>query len=197
MAKRLKSPSRPQTVPAPKTTASYTLGVPTPAGLFTATYSATGLARIDFPKKTGRPTARVKQLPAIVAAWHAQTNRAMAQSLEGRKPRRLPPLDLSAGTPFQQAVWRALRDIPTGQTRAYAEIAQAIQCPRASRAVGQACGANPIPVLIPCHRVLAAGGRLGGFSGGLEWKRRLLDLEQATSCSARRASAATGRSPCG
>lgn len=67
--------------------------------------------------------------------------------------------------------------IPRGETKSYGEIAMELHRPLASRAVGGACGANPIPVLVPCHRVLAANGRLGGFSGGLEWKRRLLAIE--------------------
>jgi len=67
-----------------------------------------------------------------------------------------------------------LRKIAPGQTKSYAQVARTIGRPGAVRAVGQACGANPIPVVIPCHRVLAAGGKLGGFSGGLDWKRKLL-----------------------
>lgn len=70
--------------------------------------------------------------------------------------------------------------IPSGATTAYGEIARALKKPGATRAVGSACGANPIPVLIPCHRVLAAGGRLGGFSGGLATKRQLLRREDIT-----------------
>jgi O-6-methylguanine DNA methyltransferase len=88
-------------------------------------------------------------------------------------------LDLSAGTPFQQSVWRALEKIPFGQTRSYGEIASAIGNAKGVRAVGGACGANPIPVLVPCHRVLAANGKLGGFAGGLAWKRTLLEREGA------------------
>jgi O-6-methylguanine DNA methyltransferase len=89
----------------------------------------------------------------------------------------LPPLDLSGGTGFQQRVWRALRRIGWGRTKSYAQVAEAIGSPTAVRAVGGACGANPIPVLVPCHRVLAANLRLGGFSGGLNWKRTLLARE--------------------
>lgn len=70
--------------------------------------------------------------------------------------------------------------IPRGATMSYGEIAAKLNNPRASRAVGGACGANPIPLLVPCHRVLAANGRLGGFSGGLDWKRRLLAIEGIT-----------------
>jgi methylated-DNA-[protein]-cysteine S-methyltransferase len=87
-------------------------------------------------------------------------------------------LDLSQGTEFQRAVWRALLDIPRGQTRTYREVAEQIGRPRASRAVGQAVGANPLPVVVPCHRVVAQNG-LGGFGGGLAMKKRLLRLEGA------------------
>ncbi|NDF00956.1 MAG: methylated-DNA--[protein]-cysteine S-methyltransferase, partial [Verrucomicrobia bacterium] len=89
----------------------------------------------------------------------------------------LPPLDLTGGTKFRLRVWDALQRIPRGETRSYGEIAEDLGKRRAARAVGGGCGANPIPVLIPCHRVLAANGRLGGFSGGQEWKRRLLAVE--------------------
>jgi len=85
------------------------------------------------------------------------------------------PLDLG-GTPFQRAVWDALRRIPRGATRTYAELACELGRPGGARAVGAAAGANPVPVLVPCHRLLAADG-LGGFSGGLAAKRALLALE--------------------
>ncbi len=101
----------------------------------------------------------------------------MNEMLAGRAPKSLPPLDISAGTQFQRRVWQALREIGMGTTKSYAQVADAIGKPRATRAVGGACGANPIPVLIPCHRVLAANQRLGGFGGGLDWKRRLLACE--------------------
>jgi O-6-methylguanine DNA methyltransferase len=86
------------------------------------------------------------------------------------------PSEVLPGTAFQTAVWRELKKIPRGQTRTYGEIAAAIGRPTAVRAVGAACGANPLPVLIPCHRVVAKTG-IGGFSGGLPWKRLLLELE--------------------
>ncbi|MDH5527272.1 MAG: methylated-DNA--[protein]-cysteine S-methyltransferase [Nitrospirota bacterium] len=88
------------------------------------------------------------------------------------------PLDID-GTPFQMAVWCAAAQIPRGQTRTYAQVAEAVGSPGAARAVGQALGANPVPLLVPCHRVVAAGGGLGGFTGGLDLKRRLLALEQS------------------
>jgi O-6-methylguanine DNA methyltransferase len=101
----------------------------------------------------------------------------LVDALDGRVPQGLPPLDVASGTEFQRRVWQALRKIPCGQTRSYAEVAKAIGRPKAVRAVGSACGANHIPVLIPCHRVLANNQRLGGFSGGLHWKRLLLGRE--------------------
>lgn len=88
-------------------------------------------------------------------------------------------LDLApAGTPFQRRVWNALTEIPYGQTLSYGEIARRIGLPGAARAVGQANGANPIPIVIPCHRVIAADGTIGGFSSGLEIKRQLLSIER-------------------
>ena len=81
------------------------------------------------------------------------------------------------GTAFQKSVWRAMRKISLGKTKSYGEIASAIGNPKAVRAVGGACGANPVPVLVPCHRVLAANHKLGGFGGGLDWKRSLLKRE--------------------
>jgi O-6-methylguanine DNA methyltransferase len=98
--------------------------------------------------------------------------------LAGRAPKILPPLDLSCGTEFQQSVWQVLLKIPLGETRSYGELAKNLKHPRAFRAVGSACGANPIPVLVPCHRVLAQHRKLGGFTSGLDWKRRLLWREE-------------------
>ncbi len=78
------------------------------------------------------------------------------------------------GTDFQQQVWRAIARIPAGGTQTYGELALAIGRPRAYRAVANACGKNPVPLFIPCHRVVAANGKIGGFSAGLAWKRLLL-----------------------
>ena len=89
------------------------------------------------------------------------------------------PLDLR-GTPFQRKVWNALLDIPYGETRSYAQLARSIGVPNAFRAVGAANGANPISIVIPCHRVISSGGGLGGYGGGLPLKRRLLALESGT-----------------
>jgi len=88
------------------------------------------------------------------------------------------PLEVR-GTPFQQRVWKALRRIPYGETRSYGQIARQVGSARAARAVGMANHANPAAILIPCHRVIAASGDLGGYACGVRFKRRLLDLEAA------------------
>jgi methylated-DNA-[protein]-cysteine S-methyltransferase len=87
------------------------------------------------------------------------------------------PLDPAYGTPFRRRVWEQLTFIPWGETRSYGEIATAVGNTRASRAVGTANKNNPIPILIPCHRVIKADGSLGGYNSGLDIKRRLLALE--------------------
>jgi len=85
------------------------------------------------------------------------------------------------GTEFQRAVWRQLQDIPYGETISYGELARRVGNPKAARAVGSANGANPLPIVIPCHRVIAGDGSIGGFGGGLPTKEILLALEQRTS----------------
>jgi methylated-DNA-[protein]-cysteine S-methyltransferase len=88
------------------------------------------------------------------------------------------PLDMQ-GTPFQLGVWRELERIPYGETRSYMQIALAIGAPKAVRAVGAANGANPVPIIVPCHRVIGTSGKLTGYGGGLPLKQRLLELEGA------------------
>jgi len=85
------------------------------------------------------------------------------------------------GTEFQRAVWRQLQDIPYGETISYGDLARRVGNPKAARAVGSANGANPLPIVIPCHRVIAGDGSIGGFGGGLPTKEILLALEQRTS----------------
>jgi methylated-DNA-[protein]-cysteine S-methyltransferase len=89
------------------------------------------------------------------------------------------------GTPFQRKVWAGLRAIPYGETRTYGELAEALGSPGASRAVGLANGRNPIGIIVPCHRVIGAGGGLTGYGGGLHRKRRLLDFESGAAPAAR------------
>jgi O-6-methylguanine DNA methyltransferase len=156
------------------------LPVSTRDGQFVARYSEKGLAELDFPSREALVVPKRSEggrIPAKVRRWHQVTAAALKNVLAGRSPREFPPLDLSNGTTFQRKVWNTLRKIARGQTKSYGEIARAIGRPGAVRAVGGACGANPIPVLIPCHRVLAANKKLGGFSGGLDWKRTLLARE--------------------
>jgi O-6-methylguanine DNA methyltransferase len=154
----------------------------TPDGVFTAVFSPDGLLAVRFPPP--RPaTSKASPEPPGPApnpklrGWFNLAAKAINAALAGRALPKLPPLDLAQGTEFHQAVWRALTEIPTGETRTYKQIAARLGRPKAARAVGQACGANPIPLLIPCHRVVAAGGRLGGFSAGLAWKELLLERE--------------------
>ncbi len=87
-------------------------------------------------------------------------------------------LDLAGATAFQRAVWEVTRLIPYGEIRSYTWVAEQIKRPEAVRAVGQALGRNPLPIIVPCHRVVASDGRLGGFGGGLEMKRHLIHLEE-------------------
>jgi O-6-methylguanine DNA methyltransferase len=161
-----------------------TVTLPTDWGLFTACFTERGLTRLRFPdaspsRHEAEPdgTASVPS-PARLKQWVGHTQRALEMALCGKPLGKLPPLDWPPGsTPFQIAVWRALREIPVGCTVTYGTFAARLGRPHAARAVGGACGANPIPVLVPCHRVMAANGRLGGFSAGLDWKRRLLAVE--------------------
>jgi methylated-DNA-[protein]-cysteine S-methyltransferase len=88
-------------------------------------------------------------------------------------------LDLAGTTRFQQNVWLTVRSIPRGETRSYGWVASQLGLPKAARAVGQALGRNPVPIVIPCHRVISSDGKLGGFGGGVEIKNFLLQLEQS------------------
>jgi methylated-DNA-[protein]-cysteine S-methyltransferase len=109
---------------------------------------------------------------------------ALSDYFAGKEPR-LPPLDLR-GTPFQERVWRELLAIPYGELRTYGEIAARLGRPGAGRAVGGANHANRVAVLVPCHRVVASGGRLGGYGGGLDVKAWLLAHESAHAPALRR-----------
>ncbi len=125
--------------------------------------------------------------PALMARWtpgsdHPVLRDAAAQFADyfaARRPVFDLPLDLSFGTPFQAAVWQALRAIATGRTLSYGELARRLGAPNAVRAVGAAVGRNPLSVVVPCHRVLGARGELTGYAGGLPRKQALLQLESA------------------
>ena len=152
--------------------------VHSPVGLLTLVASEHGLAAILWPDD--RP-GRVRLDIADEVPDHPvlqETERQLAEYFAGRRTEFDLPLDPS-GTPFQQKVWSALRSIPFGETRTYAEVATQIGHPGAARAVGAASGRNPLSIVAPCHRVVGTGGELTGFAGGLEVKARLLAFERA------------------
>jgi len=144
-----------------------------PVGPLTVEASDAGVCGIRFGgAERPRPpiTARTREnLEGALAA--------LRDYFDGRPPR-LPPLDLH-GSPFQLRVWEALVRIPWGETRTYGELAGLLGAPGSARAVGGANGRNPVAILVPCHRVVASGGRLGGYGGGTEVKARLLAHEAA------------------
>jgi AraC family transcriptional regulator of adaptative response/methylated-DNA-[protein]-cysteine methyltransferase len=119
------------------------------------------------------PGAELRPDTAGLRPWLAEVQ----EYLEGRRTSPDVPLDVR-GTPFQRRVWEALRRIPYGRTRTYREVARAVGAPAAVRAVGGACAANPVALVIPCHRVVRSDGGLGGFAGGIGFKERLLALEK-------------------
>lgn len=154
-----------------QTIQSYCLA--TPVGQMRVEVSDHGLCSLTLPR--GRDRRRRKGMAGLDAMLR-RLQRDLRDYFEGKVMELRHPLDLGGATTFQRAVWRALRRIPHGQTRTYAQIARSIGRPKACRAVGTACGSNPLPLLIPCHRAVACNG-LGGFSAGLGWKKFLLDLE--------------------
>ena len=158
-------------------TQTFTLPISTGDGVFHAHYSERGLAALDFPgRTTGQITKSENGIPDKVNAWHRASETALNRLLAGERKVKFPPLDL-AGTDFQKSVWREMLKIASGKTKSYGEVAEAIGKPGAVRAVGGACGANPVPVFVPCHRVLAANKKIGGFGSGLHWKYKLLKRE--------------------
>lgn len=110
------------------------------------------------------------------AAEMSKTLSAVKAMIAGERPSQALRFDLR-GTEFQKKVWAELLEIPPGKTRSYAEIATRIGKPNAYRAVANACGANPVAIAVPCHRVVASGGKIGGYGGGLDRKRKLLASE--------------------
>ena len=162
----------------------YTSWLAAPIGALRLASTAKGLAFLELPHASGRglegwlrrclPDARCSESEAA----HREAGSQLLEYLEGARTRFELPLDLR-GTPFQLRVWEALLEIPYGETRSYREIARAVRKPDAVRAVGSANGANPVALVVPCHRVIQSGGRLGGYGGGLELKARLLAMERS------------------
>lgn len=128
--------------------------------------------------KNGEQIANNGRTPATRIA--SQARRELQEYFAGRRREFSVPLDM-AGTVFQKKVWRALSEIPYGEVRSYGQIARSVKNPKASRAVGTANGSNPVAIIVPCHRVIAGDGSLGGYGGGLTNKTYLLSLEQ-TAC---------------
>ncbi len=152
------------------------LQVASPLGEVVLAASEAGLCGLWFSGQKHFPA-----LPALPLASPLpilrQAGRQLAEYLAGARRDFELPLDLSAGTDFQQRVWRALRAVPFGATTSYGALAAAIGQPRAAHAVGAAVGRNPISVVVPCHRALGADGALTGYAGGLERKIELLRIE--------------------
>jgi methylated-DNA-[protein]-cysteine S-methyltransferase len=151
--------------------------VDTSIGRLLLVASPAGLRAITF-ERNGRPADPPERSNPAGGGALEEAARQLGDYFERRRRHFDLPLD-SGGTPFQRRVWEALRKIPYGEKRSYGEIAREVGRPDATRAVGAANGANPLPIVVPCHRVVGADGSLTGFGGGLEVKRFLLDLEGA------------------
>jgi methylated-DNA-[protein]-cysteine S-methyltransferase len=153
--------------------------VRTPAGTITVVCSAAGLREVHLgAAETRRREARARGIRFVRRPrWTAGAKAALQRFVAGRAVPATLPLDLACGTPFQRRVWEATRAVPWGEVVSYAEIARRAGAPRAVRAVGNALGDNPVPIVVPCHRVVHSGGSIGGFTSGLDWKRYLLSLE--------------------
>jgi methylated-DNA-[protein]-cysteine S-methyltransferase len=158
--------------------------IETPLGVFGAALTPHGLARLTFPHEPFEECAAWTRhwMPGAAIDDRSDALAELARQLDDYFAGRLRvftlPLDLR-GTPFQVRVWRAVATIPYGEVRSYAQIAAATGNSRAVRAVGLANGANPVPIVVPCHRVVGSDGTLTGYAGGLALKRRLLALEGA------------------
>ena len=158
----------------------------TPLGALVAAATPRGLVRLAYEQDNGGLDAILDRLatrlgPRILEAPERldATRRELDEYFDGRRIRFETPIDWALVSPFGRRVLAAAAAIPFGATRSYAQIATQAGNPRASRASGNALGANPIPVVIPCHRVLRAGGGLGGYTGGLHRKEALLRLERS------------------
>jgi methylated-DNA-[protein]-cysteine S-methyltransferase len=152
--------------------------LPSPLGPLLAEYGENGVRSLRFWPQGEHPPAGTRDEPAPGDALGRAIAGQLSEYFSGIRRSFDLPL-AAAGTPFQQRVWEALAAIPFGAVRSYAQLAEAAGCPGGARAVGQANARNPIPLIVPCHRVTAASGKLGGFSAGLDRKRWLLRHEGA------------------
>ena len=166
---------------APRRTIYY-CALPTPIGRVCVAAGEAGLVRLSFRQSEASFVAELRRLGADVVRSPARTADIVHQLrayFAGERRSFDVRLDLRHTTPFQRRVLLAAARVPAGQVVSYGEIARRIGQPHGSRAVGQALRHNPVPIVIPCHRVIAAGGRIGGYTGGLGIKRKLLRLEGA------------------
>ncbi|MGB9236525.1 MAG: methylated-DNA--[protein]-cysteine S-methyltransferase [Terriglobales bacterium] len=147
-----------------------------PVGPLFLAASTKGLVRLEFETRMMKLDSGTTELHESKQAL-APYLRELDEYFAAERREFTIPLDLR-GTDFQLACWRALLAIPYGETRSYADIARAIGHPQAFRAVGMSNNRNPVAIIVPCHRVIASGGGLCGYGGGLDIKRKLLDLEQ-------------------
>ncbi len=150
-----------------------------PLGPILLAASSRGLAGLWFQGQRHWPQASDRWLAQPGHPVLVQARQQLQAYFDGKLASFDLPVDLSAGTVFQSRVWEALRAIPAGHTESYAALAARIGAPRAVRAVGAAVGRNPLSIVVPCHRVLGAGGALTGYAGGLARKTALLRLEGA------------------
>ncbi len=145
--------------------------------------SAKGLLGTTLPQRSAQEARRLLGDSINQATWSPHSFSDLVERLKayfsGHKVAFPDELDLAGATPFEREVWETTRLIPYGETRSYRWVAEHNRRPGAARAVGQALGRNPLPILVPCHRVVASNGRLCGFRGGLEMKRYLLWREVA------------------
>ena len=145
-----------------------------PLGPLTIAASERGLTGLCFPGRAGAARAEGEQCPQALSSACEQLDQYFAGE------RRDFELDLDlAGTPFQQRVWQRVLEIPYGTTLSYSQLAEAVGRPDILRGVAAAVGRTPVPIVIQCHRVVAASGALTGYGGGLERKQALLDLERS------------------
>ncbi|MFA5111591.1 MAG: methylated-DNA--[protein]-cysteine S-methyltransferase [Desulfobaccales bacterium] len=165
---------------SPHQTKEWVVYLPeTPVGPLKLYFSERGLAALEFAGEESAPQPGGDTPPVHLKPIIEKTKQELIAYFNGA------PADFAAlaldpqGTPFQLRVWQELRRIPRGKTISYGELARRVGNPRGSRAVGQANGTNPLPLIIPCHRVIAADGGLGGYSSGLDRKRWLLKHEGA------------------
>jgi len=158
----------------------YYTGIKSPIGIIWAAATGKGLLRVDFPQPELKFIESIRRrMEAVLVKETGKFHeliRLMRSYFDGERVTFNLPLDLR-GTEFKKAIWNSIHRIPYGRLMSYGGLAAAVGRPRAVRAAGNAVGANPLAIIIPCHRVIRSDGSLGGFGGGLNLKRYLLNIE--------------------